>query len=52
MIRVDCGFIPLVDSAPLIVAHEIGFAAEEGVDLVLHREPSWSSLRDKLALGR
>ncbi|MEM7654163.1 MAG: ABC transporter substrate-binding protein, partial [Pseudomonadota bacterium] len=50
--RVDCGFIPLVDCAPLVVAHEMGFAEEESYDLVLHREPSWSSIRDKLALGR
>lgn len=46
------GFIPLLDSGPLIVAREIGFAEEEGLDLVLSREPSWSTLRDKLALGR
>ena len=25
------GFIPLVDPAPLIVAEELGFAAEEGL---------------------
>ena len=34
--------------APLIIAREIGFAAEEGLDLVLHREASWAALRDKL----
>ena len=50
--RVECGFIPLVDCAPLVVAREMGFAEEESYDLVLHREPSWSSIRDKLALGR
>ncbi|MGF1501202.1 MAG: CmpA/NrtA family ABC transporter substrate-binding protein [Paracoccaceae bacterium] len=49
---IDCGFIPLVDAAPLVIAREMGFAAEEGFDLRLHREPSWSALRDKLALGR
>lgn len=46
--RVDAGFVPLVDAAPLIVAREIGFAAEEGIDLVLHREASWAALRDRL----
>lgn len=50
--RIDCGIIPLVDSAPLIIARELGFAAEEGLDLQLHVERSWSSIRDKLALGR
>ena len=49
--RITCGFIPLVDVATLAVAREIGFAAEEGVELVLARENSWSNIRDKLALG-
>ena len=48
---VDCGFIPLVDSAPIVIAREIGFASEEGLDLRLHKQPSWSAVRDKLALG-
>lgn len=47
----QCGFMPLTDAAPLIVAREIGFAAEEGIDLRLHAAPSWSVLRDRLALG-
>ncbi|MGB0658859.1 MAG: CmpA/NrtA family ABC transporter substrate-binding protein [Mangrovicoccus sp.] len=50
-VKVTCGFIPLVDCAPLAVARELGFAAEEGVDLVLQRQPSWSALRDMLVLG-
>ncbi|MHA3978801.1 ABC transporter substrate-binding protein [Halovulum sp. GXIMD14794] len=45
-------FIPLVDAAPLIVAHEMGFAREEGLELNLLRAPSWSSVRDMLAFGR
>ncbi len=46
------GFVPLVDAAPLIVAHELGFAEEEGLALTLNRAPSWSTLRDRLALGQ
>ncbi|PCD76076.1 ABC transporter substrate-binding protein [Pseudothioclava arenosa] len=46
------GFIPLVDAAPLIVAQEMGFAAEEGITLDLKRAPSWSSLRDMLSFGQ
>lgn len=46
------GFIPLVDAAPLILAHEMGYAAEEGIALDLRRSPSWSSLRDMLSFGR
>ena len=49
--RVDCGFVPLVDCAPLVVARELGFAAEEGIDLCLHAQPSWSAIRDKLVFG-
>ncbi|MFT5787345.1 MAG: ABC-type nitrate/sulfonate/bicarbonate transport system substrate-binding protein [Ascidiaceihabitans sp.] len=48
---INCGYVPLVDSAPLIIARELGFAAEEGLDLNLVRQPSWSALRDMLALG-
>lgn len=49
--RIDAGFVPLLDAAPLIVAREMGFAAEEGLDLVLHRELSWAALRDRLIWG-
>ncbi|WP_299738918.1 CmpA/NrtA family ABC transporter substrate-binding protein [uncultured Roseobacter sp.] len=47
----NCGYVPLVDCAPLIIAQELGFAAEEGIDLNLVQQPSWSALRDMLALG-
>lgn len=46
------GFIPLVDAAPLVVAQEMGFAAEQGLALNLVRAPSWSNLRDMLVFGR
>ena len=45
------GFKPLTDSAPLIVAKELGFAEEFGVELTLSREASWATLRDKLQFG-
>ena len=47
----NCGYVALVDSAPLIIAKELQFAAEEGISLNLVRQPSWSALRDMLALG-
>ena len=47
----NCGYVALVDSAPLIIAQELGFAAEEGIALNLVQQPSWSALRDMLALG-
>ncbi len=46
-----CGYVPLVDCAPLVIAKELGFAAEEGLALNLVRQPSWSALRDMLTLG-
>jgi NitT/TauT family transport system ATP-binding protein len=45
------GFIPLVDAASLIVAVDKGFCAEEGLDVTLVREVSWSNVRDKLNIG-
>jgi NitT/TauT family transport system ATP-binding protein len=45
------GYVPLVDCAPLVIAEELGFAAEEGLRLDLVAQPSWSALRDMLALG-
>src|SRR5687768_18312861 len=45
------GFIPLVDAAALLVAIDKGFAREEGLDVTLHREVSWSNVRDKLNIG-
>ena len=45
------GFIPLVDAASLIVAVDKGFAAEEGLQVNLVREVSWSNVRDKLNIG-
>ena len=50
--QLSVGFLPLVDAAPLIVAHEMGFAAEESIALDLRRAPSWSSVRDLLTFGR
>lgn len=47
----NCGYVPLIDCAPLIIARELGFAFEEGLELNLMRQPSWSALRDMLALG-
>ncbi|MGP3698533.1 ABC transporter substrate-binding protein [Rhodobacter sp. NSM] len=49
---ITAGFIPLLDAAPLIVARELGFAEEEGLDLRLEDAPSWSALRDRLVFGQ
>jgi NitT/TauT family transport system ATP-binding protein len=49
--RLRVGFIPLVDAAATIVAVDKGFAADEGLDVELKREVSWSNVRDKLNIG-
>jgi ABC-type nitrate/sulfonate/bicarbonate transport system substrate-binding protein len=49
--QVTAGFLPLLDSALLVAASELGFAEAEGVDLRLVRENSWASIRDRLAVG-
>lgn len=51
-VTVPVAYVPLVDAAPLIVAQEMGFAADEGIALDLIAAPSWSSARDMLAFGR
>lgn len=50
-IPLHIGFIPLVDAAALLVAVDKGFTAEEGLDVTLVREASWSNVRDKLNIG-
>jgi ABC-type nitrate/sulfonate/bicarbonate transport system substrate-binding protein len=49
--KIKIGFIPLVDAASLFVAVDKGFAADEGLDVELVREVSWSNIRDRLAIG-
>jgi ABC-type nitrate/sulfonate/bicarbonate transport system substrate-binding protein len=51
MTALNCGYVPLVDSAPLVVAQELRFTADEGIELNLLPQPSWAALRDLLALG-
>ncbi|MBO6850293.1 MAG: ABC transporter substrate-binding protein [Marinobacter sp.] len=45
------GFVPLLDSAPLIIAQELGLFEAEGLQVELVRESSWASLRDKVSFG-
>jgi ABC-type nitrate/sulfonate/bicarbonate transport system substrate-binding protein len=45
------GFLPLVDSALPILAHELGFAEAEGLSLELVRDMTWATVRDRLLYG-
>ena len=49
--HITAGFLPLLDSVLLVLAHEMGFAEEEGFTLGLTRETSWANIRDRTALG-
>src|SRR5215469_6231369 len=49
--RLKIGLLRLTDSAPVIVACELGYFAEEGVQTELMVEPSWANIADKLAYG-
>jgi two-component system, oxyanion-binding sensor len=49
--KLRIGFIPLADATALLVAVDKGFTAEEGLDVELIREVSWSNMRDKLNIG-
>lgn len=49
--EISAGFMPLFDSAVLVVAREMGFAGREGIDLKLSRETSWANIRDRIAIG-
>ena len=50
--RVTAGFMPLMDSAIIVIAKAKGFAETEGIDLHLVRETSWASMRDRMAVGQ
>ncbi len=45
------GFVPLIDSAPLVAAKEKGLFEKYGLDVELDKQNSWSQIRDKLAVG-
>lgn len=49
--EITVGFLPLLDSAVLVVAHEKDFARQEGLSLRLQRESSWANIRDRVAVG-
>nr|WP_010131611.1 CmpA/NrtA family ABC transporter substrate-binding protein [Microbulbifer agarilyticus] len=44
-------YLRLTDSAPLIIAHELGLFEQHGLQVTLQRETSWATLRDKLIGG-
>ncbi len=49
--RFRIGFLPLVDAALPILAHELGFGAREGLEIELVRDMTWATVRDRLLYG-
>lgn len=49
--EVRIGFIPLTDCASVVMASVLGFDKKYGIKIVLSKESSWASVRDKLVNG-
>ena len=49
--EVKIGFIPLTDCASVVMASVLGFDKKYGIKIVLSKESSWASVRDKLVNG-
>ncbi|HWA62854.1 MAG TPA: CmpA/NrtA family ABC transporter substrate-binding protein [Caulobacteraceae bacterium] len=49
--RLELGFIPLTDCAPLAAAQVLGFFEAEGLDVKLTAQASWANVRDRVAAG-
>jgi bicarbonate transport system substrate-binding protein len=50
--RVKLGYIPIVESAPLIIAQEKGLFAKYGMtEVELSKQASWGSARDNVEIG-
>lgn len=45
------GYVPLTDCAPLAVAQEMGIFEKHGLNVSLHRELGWATVRDRLFYG-
>ena len=49
--KVKLGFIALTDCAPLVMAKELGYFADRGLDVELLKQASWPATRDNLLSG-
>lgn len=50
-VKLDLGFIPLTDCAPLVIAYEKGYFKKHGLEVALSKEASWANIRDKVTIG-
>ncbi|PZV03232.1 MAG: bicarbonate-binding protein [Leptolyngbya sp.] len=50
--KVKLGYIPIVESAPLIIAQEKGFFAKYGMtEVEVSKQASWAAARDNVTIG-
>ncbi len=45
------GIIALTDCAPIVMAHELGYFKQFGIQSTVSKEASWAVIRDKLSIG-
>src|SRR5256885_4739033 len=45
------GIIALTDCSPIVIAHELGYFKQFGIDSIISKEASWAVIRDKLSIG-
>lgn len=45
------GIIALTDCASIVMAHELGYFKQFGIESIISKEASWAAIRDKLSLG-
>lgn len=49
--KVKLGFIALTDCASLVMAKELGYFEQRGLDVTLEKQASWPATRDNLLIG-
>src|SRR5207253_4166822 len=50
--KVTLGFISLTDNASIVMAKELGYFAERGLDVSVVKQASWPVTRDNLLTGQ
>jgi len=49
--NVRIGIIALTDCSSIVMAHELGFFKQYGIESTISKEASWAVIRDRLTLG-
>lgn len=50
--KVKLGFIALTDCASIVMAQELGYFSERGLDVTVEKQQSWATTRDALLNGQ